>query len=76
MKNDGTRDAGTEVSYNDWKLGATYSVQSGPLKDLEIGAYYADTDAKKSPTGASWWIDATGYDTAKSSFVVYVSKSF
>jgi len=76
VKNDGTRDAGTEVSYNDWKLGATYSVQSGPLKDLEIGAYYADTDAKKSPTGASWWIDATGYDTAKSSFVVYVSKSF
>ncbi len=68
VKNDGTGAA--ELSYNDWKIGATYAVQSGTLKDLEIGAYYTDTD------GTSAWIDGTGYDTAKSTFVVYVSKSF
>ena len=76
VKNDGTRAAATKASYNDWKIGATYTVQSGTLNDLEIGAYYTDNDVKKNAAGTSWWVDGTGYDTAKSAFVVYVSKSF
>jgi len=76
VRNDGTEILGTEASYNDWKVGAAYTVPSGILKDLVIGAYYTDTDAKKSPTGSGWWTDTTGYDTAQDAVVVYVSKSF
>jgi len=66
----------SEASYNDWKIGATYTVPSGMLTELTIGAYYADNDVKKDSTGTSFYVDANGYDTAKDSFVVYVSKSF
>jgi len=76
VKNDGTQAAATEASYNDWKLGAKYVVPSGMLKDLELGAYYTDTDAKKNSAGTSFWVDGTGYDTAQSAFVFYASKSF
>jgi hypothetical protein len=38
--------------------------------------YYTDTNAKKNTAGAGWWVDGTGYDTAKSAVVVYVNKSF
>lgn len=68
VKNDGTGAA--KASYDDWKIGGAYAVPSGTLKDLKIGAYYTDTN------GTSAWVDGTGYDTAKSAFVVYVSKSF
>lgn len=76
VKSDGNQAAATKVGYNDWKIGAKYVVPSGTLKDLNIGAYYTDNDVKKNAAGASWWVDVTGYDTAKSAFVVYVSKSF
>lgn len=76
VKNDGNQAAATKVGYNDWKIGGTYTVPSGTLKDLVVGAYYTDNDVKKNAAGASWWVDGTGYDTAKSAFVVYVSKSF
>ena len=76
VKNDGTEAAGTKLSYNDWKIGATYVVSAGTLKDLTIGAYYADNNIKKPPTGTGWPIDGTGHNTAKSAFVVYVNKSF
>ena len=47
-----------------------YVVPSGVLKDLNLGAYYADNDASR------FYVDANNYNTAKDSFVVYVSKSF
>lgn len=76
VKNDGSRDNAEEVGYNDWKIGAKYVVPSGMLKDLELGAYYTDTDVKKNSAGTSFWVDGNNYDTAKDAFVVYVSKSF
>jgi len=68
-----------KVSYNDWKLGAAYLVPAGPLKDLEIGAYYADSDAK-----SFFYTDLTGgaltgghgFDTSGSTLVLYVKKTF
>jgi uncharacterized protein (TIGR02001 family) len=71
VKNDGVGAA--EASYNDWRIGGTYTVPSGPVKGLEIGAYYSDTDAK-SPS--VYYVDRTGYDTAKGVLVAYVKKTF
>jgi uncharacterized protein (TIGR02001 family) len=68
VDNDGKGAA--EASYNDWKIGVKYVVPSGVLKDLNLGAYYADNDASR------FYFDANNYNTAKDSFVVYVSKSF
>lgn len=76
VRNDGTEALGTKVSYNDWKIGAAYTVQSGVLKDLQVGVYYTDTDVKKSAAGTSIWVDGTGYDTADSTVVAYVKKTF
>lgn len=76
VKNDGSQAAGTEASYNDWKIGVTYVVPSGLVKDFEFGAYYTDTDVKNNAAGTSFWVDGTGYNTAKAAFVAYVKKSF
>ncbi|MCL4800140.1 MAG: TorF family putative porin [Burkholderiales bacterium] len=76
VRNDGTEALGTKVSYNDWKIGAAYTVQSGVLKDLQVGVYYTDTDVKKNAAGASFWVDRTGFDTADSTVVAYVKKTF
>jgi uncharacterized protein (TIGR02001 family) len=76
VKNDGTQALATEVSYNDWKIGAAYTVPSGTLKDLQVGIYYTDTDVKKTPAGTSFWVDGTAYDTAKPAVVAYVKKTF
>lgn len=79
VENDGDRDLGTKVSYNDWRLGASYVIPSTVLKGLEVGAYYTDNDVKTSSvTGLSFYNDLTTrqYNTAKSSFVVYVKKTF
>ena len=67
----------TKASYKDWRIGASYTVQSGMLKDLEVGAYYTDTDMKNSAvTGTNWYTDLTGYNTAKGVGVVYLKKAF
>jgi len=76
VKNDGTKNAATKASYNDWKIGGKYVVPTGTLKDLTIGAFYSDNDVKKNPAGTSFYVDAHRYNTAKDAFVVYVSKSF
>lgn len=68
VDNDGR--GATEASYDDWKIGVKYVVPSGMLKDVNLGAYYADNDASR------FYVDANNYNTAKDSFVVYVSKSF
>ena len=60
-----------EASYNDWKLGAAWTVPDGLFKGLEIGAYYSDTNSD-----GGFYTDLTGRDTAKSTGVVYVKKTF
>jgi uncharacterized protein (TIGR02001 family) len=68
-RNDGSGD--NKVSYDDWKLGVSYTVPDGLLKGVEAGAYYTDTNAKKS-----FYTDLAGYDTSKARGVVYVKKTF
>jgi uncharacterized protein (TIGR02001 family) len=60
-----------ETSYQDWKLGASYTVPDGLFKGTEIGAYYSGNNAESAP-----YTDLTGYNTAKSVGVVYVKKTF
>ncbi len=60
-----------EASYNDWKLGAAWTVPDGLFKGLEIGAYYSDTNSD-----GGFYTDLTGRDTAKGTGVVYVKKTF
>lgn len=69
VKHDPGGDA--ELSYSDWRLGASYTIPDGVLKGLEIGAYYSGNDAKSAP-----YTDLNGYDTAKDRGVVYVKKTF
>ena len=60
------------VSYNDWKLGVSYSLP----KDFTVGAYYTDTDMTSdqktfyTPTGAG-----TKF-LGKSTGTIFVQKSF
>ena len=49
-----------KVSYDDWKLGVSYTVPEGVIKRVEVGAYYTGNDAKKR-----FYTDLTGYNTAK-----------
>jgi uncharacterized protein (TIGR02001 family) len=77
VRNDGQDYNATKASYNNWKIGASYTIQSGPVKDLEIGAFYSDTDVKNSVvTGTNFYTDLTGYNTAKGVGVVYLKKAF
>jgi uncharacterized protein (TIGR02001 family) len=69
VRNDGS--GSSKVGYNDWKLGASYTVPDGLLKSLEIGAYYTGNTAN-----AGFYTDLTGYNTAKDTGVVYVKKTF
>jgi uncharacterized protein (TIGR02001 family) len=69
VANDGTGDA--KVGCNDWKLGASWAVPSGPLKDLEIGAYYSG-----SSSSSTFYTDLTGYDTVRDAGVVYVKMTY
>lgn len=66
-------DAGgdAKVGYDDWRLGASYTVPDGTFKGLEIGAYYTGNTAK-----SAFYTDLTGYDTGKDRGVVYVKKTF
>ena len=60
-----------ELSYSDWKLGASYTIPDGVLKGLELGAYYTGNNAKSLP-----YTDLTNYDTSKDRGVFYVKKTF
>ena len=60
-----------KVSYNDWKIGASYTVPEGVVKGLELGAYYTGNDAKQR-----FYTDLTGYNTAKDRGIFYVKKTF
>jgi Bacterial protein of unknown function (Gcw_chp) len=68
---DGDLATGGKVGYTDWKLGVAYTIPEGPVKGLELGAYYTDNDAK-----SRFYTDLTGYDTSKARGVVYVKKTF
>jgi uncharacterized protein (TIGR02001 family) len=68
---DGDLSTGGKVGYTDWKLGVAYTIPEGPVKGLEIGAYYSGNDAK-----SRFYTDLTGYDTSKDRGVVYVKKTF
>jgi uncharacterized protein (TIGR02001 family) len=79
VKNDGSEDLATKVSYNDWKLGASYTIPASVpvVKGMEVGLYYTDTNVKNSQiTGTSYYTDLTGYETAKNAWVVYAKKTF
>ena len=69
VDNDGS--GSTKASYEDWKLGASYTVPEGVLKGLEVGAYYSGNNAE-----SGFYTDLTGYDTAKDRGVIYVKKTF
>ena len=68
VTHDGSGDS--KASYDDWKLGASYTVPDGFLKSVELGAYYTGNTAKKA-----FYTDLTGYDTSKDRLVVYVKKT-
>jgi len=69
VRHDGS--GNSKVGYDDWKLGASYTVPDGLLKNVEFGAYYTGNTAK-----AGFYTDLTGYNTAKDAGVVYVKKTF
>jgi uncharacterized protein (TIGR02001 family) len=68
---DGDLSTGGKAGYTDWKVGISYVIPEGPVKGLELGAYYTDNDAKKR-----FYTDLTGYDTTKARGVVYIKKTF
>ena len=69
VHNDGS--GSSKAAYNDWRIGASYAVADGPLKGVEVGAYYVGNTANKT-----FYTDLTGYNTAKDTGVVYVKKTF
>jgi uncharacterized protein (TIGR02001 family) len=69
VKHDGS--GSSKVGYEDWKLGASYTVPDGTLKGLEVGAYYTGNTAE-----SGFYTDLTGYNTAKDRGVVYIKKTF
>jgi len=76
VKDDGNQAAGTKASYDDWRIGGAYTVPSGPVKGLEVGLYYTDTNVKNGAAGTNFYTDTTGYNTAQDAFVLYVKKAF
>jgi uncharacterized protein (TIGR02001 family) len=69
VKNDGS--GAGKASYDDWRVGVSYVVPSGLMKDYEVGAYYSGNNAEEG-----FYTDLTGYNTAKNRGVFYVKKSF
>lgn len=59
-----------KLSYKDWKIGASYTIPSGVLKDVNLGLYYTDTDAKDAPYTINGKVLSDGR------FVVFVKKTF
>jgi uncharacterized protein (TIGR02001 family) len=78
VKNDGNQQDATEASYNDWKIGFSYTFGSGAglIKGLELGAYYSDNDVKSNANGVNFYTDLNGLNTAQSRVVAYVKKTF
>jgi len=68
----GTYAVNADPSYNDWNVGASYTIQSSVFKDTEIGAYWSDTTS----INRAVYTNAQNYDTAKGMFVAYVKKTF
>ncbi|PKO51427.1 MAG: hypothetical protein CVU27_06240 [Betaproteobacteria bacterium HGW-Betaproteobacteria-20] len=64
---DFTGKGNSQFDYADWKLGVTKSWDNG----INLGAYYTDTDGKKSD-----FTDASGQNIAQSQFTVFVQKTF
>ena len=56
----------SRLSYNDWKLGATWALPNG----FSAGAYFTSTDADKD-----FYTTPTGTDTSDNQVVVFVSKA-
>ena len=69
VKNDGS--GSSKASYDDWKLGVSYTLQDGFMKGTELGAYYTGNNAEEA-----FYTDLTGYKTAKAAGVFYVKKTF
>jgi uncharacterized protein (TIGR02001 family) len=59
------------ASYDDWKIGFSYTVPDGPLKGIEFGAYYTGNNADEP-----FYTDLNNYNTAKDRGVAYVKKTF
>jgi len=68
VNKDGSGNA--EVSYQDWRIGGAYTFPSGPVKGLELGVYYSDTNA------SNFYVTPAGYNTGKGVVVGYVKKTF
>ena len=68
----GTYAVNGDPSYDDWNIGASYTIQTSAFKDTEIGAYWSDT----ASINRAVYTNAQGYDTAKGMFVAYVKKTF
>ena len=64
---DFTGKGNSQFDYADWKLGVTKSWDGG----VNLGAYYTDTDGKKSD-----FTDASGQNIAKEQFTIFVQKTF
>jgi uncharacterized protein (TIGR02001 family) len=61
----------SNATYDDWKVGLSYTVPEGLFKGVELGAYYSGTNGDKN-----FYTDLNGYNTAKDTGVVYVKKTF
>lgn len=57
----------TELSYGDWKVGASYALP----RSFTIGAYLTGNDAEPS-----FYTTPAGTDTADNQFVVFLSRTF
>ena len=59
-------DSPSQVSYNDWKIAATYALP----RSFTVGAYFTSTDADKG-----FYTTPAGKDTSANEFVVSISKT-
>jgi uncharacterized protein (TIGR02001 family) len=57
----------SELSYADWKIGATYALP----RAFAVGAYLTGTDAEPA-----FYTTPAGTDTADDQFVIFLSRTF
>jgi len=68
---DGNHPPDTDPGYNDWNIGAAYTVQSTVFKDTRLGAFFSGT------ININRIVYTTeGRDSAENRFVFYVTKTF
>lgn len=60
----------TNYSYNDWKVGATYTLP----KDYSVGFYYTNTDMTNTQKGS--YKNTLGTYMGKEAYTLFVSKTF